>query len=114
VAAIFNNFGNLELATGNPKWATDNFNKAMQIWVEGGDATAIQLAITHLCMGRVHTLRRNISDALKSTSLAETLFLRTMGADKGFMAKYRFQRPPSTPKKKKKKKKRKGITKLTI
>jgi hypothetical protein len=94
VAAIYNNFGNLELATGNPKWATENYNRAMQIWVAGGDATAIQLAITHLCMGRVHTLRRNISEAFKSTSIAETLLLRTMGADKGFMAKYRFQRPP--------------------
>jgi hypothetical protein len=105
VAAIYNNFGNLELATGNPKSATENYNRAMQIWVAGGDATAIQLAITHLCMGRVPTLRRNISEALKSTSIAETLFLRTMGADKGFMAKYRFQRPPPHTKK--------GITRLT-
>jgi hypothetical protein len=88
VGGIYNNFGNLELATGNPKWATENYEKAIQIWVAGGDDAADQLALTHLCLGRVHTLRNNIDDAMKSTNLAETLFLHTTGADKGFMAKY--------------------------
>lgn len=88
VAAIYNNFGNLELSTGNPKWAKENFDRAMQIWVAGGDSTAIQLALTHLCVGRLHTLKQNIDEAWRETNLAETLFLRTMGADKGFMAKY--------------------------
>lgn len=88
MAAIYNNFGNLELSTGNPKWAKENFDRAMQIWVAGGDSTAIQLALTHLCVGRLHTLKQNIDEAWRETNLAETLFLRTMGADKGFMAKY--------------------------
>jgi hypothetical protein len=88
VAAIYNNFGNLELATGNPKWAMENYNRAIQIWMAGGDETADQLALTHLCIGRVHTLRKKFPAALESTTYAETLFLRTTGADKGFMAKY--------------------------
>jgi tetratricopeptide (TPR) repeat protein len=94
VAAIYNNFGNLELATGNPKWAKENYEKAIQIWNAAGDDAADQLALTHLCLGRVHTLQQNIGEALKSTSLAETLFLHTTGADKGFMAKYDSLRCP--------------------
>ncbi|KAG4441573.1 hypothetical protein IFR05_002958 [Cadophora sp. M221] len=90
MAAIYNNFGNLELSTGNPKWAKENFDRAMQIWVAGGDSTAIQLALTHLCVGRLHTLKRNIDEAWRETNLAETLFLRTMGADKGFMANVHY------------------------
>lgn len=63
-----------------------NFERATQIWVAGEDATAVQLALTHLCVGRLHTLRKAVGEAFKATNLAETIFLRTMGADKGFMA----------------------------
>ncbi|PMD12013.1 hypothetical protein NA56DRAFT_57621 [Hyaloscypha hepaticicola] len=90
MAAIYNNFGNLELATGNPKWATENYDKAIQIWVAGGDDAADQLALTHLCIGRVHTLRNNIEEAMRSTSVAEALFLHTTGANKGFMANVHY------------------------
>jgi hypothetical protein len=88
VAAIYNNFGNLELATGNPKWAMEHYERALQIWKDGGEETADQLALTQLCIARVHTLRNNIPEALRFTGFAKMLFSRTTGADKGFMAKY--------------------------
>lgn len=87
VAAIYNNLGNLELAQGNTEEAIEYFNRATQIWVDGGDATASRLALTYLCVGRVRMLQGNLADAMELTAWSEDLFIRTIGKDKGFMAK---------------------------
>jgi tetratricopeptide (TPR) repeat protein len=87
VAGIYNNLGNLELATGNTDEASSYYDKALQIWVEGGDDTASHLALTYLCVGRVHMLCGELKEANKLTSQAEALLLRTTGEGKGFMAK---------------------------
>jgi hypothetical protein len=57
------------------------------MWKKSGDGAAIQLAVTYLCMGRAKMLAGELNEAMKQTTLAESLFLRTIGADKGFMIK---------------------------
>jgi hypothetical protein len=88
VAAVFNNLGNAELATGNLEDSMDYFNRAIPIWKAGGDKTATHLALTYLCVGRVHMLQGKLSEAMKWTTQSDAFFVRTIGADKGFMAKY--------------------------
>ncbi|KAG4441817.1 hypothetical protein IFR05_002681 [Cadophora sp. M221] len=88
IAAIYNNLGNLELAMGNEIEAEEYYIQSMNIWLIGGDKTAEQMAITYLCLARFHMLQCNFSEAMRYTSLSETLFVRTMGADMGFMANY--------------------------
>ena len=86
---MFNNLGNLETASGNVTESQEYFEKASQIWKEGGDATATHLALTYLCMGRMHMLRLDLKEAERMTQLAESLFIRTVGkANKGFLALY--------------------------
>lgn len=88
VAAIYNNLGNAELATGNPEDSMAYFNRAIPIWRDGADSTAQHLALTYLCVGRVYMLQGRLLEALKMTSQADALFLRTTGPSTGFMAKY--------------------------
>jgi tetratricopeptide (TPR) repeat protein len=88
VAAIYNNLGNVELATGNPEDALRYFNLAIPIWKAGGDKTATHLALSYLCVGRVYMFQGKLIEALKMTSQSDTLFMRTVGGDRGFMAKY--------------------------
>jgi tetratricopeptide (TPR) repeat protein len=90
VAAINNNLGNVELATGNPEDALKCFDLAIPIWKAGGDKTATHLALSYLCVGRVYMLQGKLTDALRMTSQSDSLFMRTTGSDKGFMAKYYF------------------------
>jgi hypothetical protein len=79
--------GNLETATGNLQEARNYFDRAVQIWAQGRDETATTLAFTYLSAGRMHMLQGNLLEAMNLTQLAETLFIRTIGGDKGFMAK---------------------------
>ena len=87
VAASLNNTGNLELAAGFGDEAVDLYEEALEMWKLGGDGAAIPLALTYLCMGRAKMLKGDLNGAMKQTTLAESLFLRTIGADKGFMVK---------------------------
>lgn len=87
VAAIYNNLGNLELAQGNVEDAIDYYESALKIWIVGGDPTAEQLAVTYLCVARVHMLKGEYNEAMKFTQLSETLLIRTTGADMAFMAR---------------------------
>jgi len=86
IAAIYNNLGNLETASGNLDEAKDYYDRATMIWRAGGDKNASYLALTYLCVGRMHMLRGNLKDAEKWTSQAESLFVRTVGPNKGIMA----------------------------
>jgi len=86
VAAIYNNLGNLELASGNTEQAMEYFNHAIQIYESGGDSTATSLGITYLCIARVHVLRGNWKEAMKWTNLTEALFIRTIGSEKLMMS----------------------------
>jgi len=86
VASIYHNMGNLETARGNLQDSRNYFDKAISIWADGGDASASTLAFTYLCVGRMHMLQGNLTEAMNLTQLSEALFVRTMGADKGFMA----------------------------
>ena len=88
MASIYSNLGNVELATGNAEDASDYFDRSVKLWMEGGDTTAFNLAITYLNIGRLKKLRGQLDAAMRTTMLAESLFTRTMGADKGLMAKY--------------------------
>lgn len=83
---MYNNLGNLETASGNVTESQDYFERASLIWKEGGDATAGHLALTYLCMGRMHMLRLDLKEADRMIQLAESLFVRTVGANKSFMA----------------------------
>lgn len=86
MAAIYNNLGNLELASGNTDQSTEYFNRAIQIYESGGDKTATSLGITYLCIGRVNLLRRNLKEALRWTNKTEALFIRTIGSGELMMA----------------------------
>ncbi len=87
MAAIYHNFGNLELGSGNGYEAAEYYEQAMELWKAGGDEAAIPLALTYLCLGRTKMYEGDLNEALKHTTMAESLFLRTIGAEKGFMIK---------------------------
>jgi tetratricopeptide (TPR) repeat protein len=77
VAGIYNNLGNLETASGNLTEASDYFERATLIYIEGGDKTGFNLARTYLNLGRMHMLSGNFSEAETKIGLAESLYLRT-------------------------------------
>jgi tetratricopeptide (TPR) repeat protein len=76
VAGVYNNLGNLETASGNLAESSDYFERATLIWVAGGDATAYHLALTYLCVGRMHMLQAKFREAEKYMSLSESIFVR--------------------------------------
>lgn len=78
--------GNLETATANYDMAMEYFDRAVEIRVLQGDTAANQLALLHLCIGRVFSLRKDYEKANKMFSTAENLFVRTLGAEKHYMA----------------------------
>jgi hypothetical protein len=85
VAGVYNNLGNLETASGNLAESRDYFERATLIWIAGGDATAFQLALTYLCVGRMNMLKGNFKEAEKNTTLSESMFVR-LGAPSLAMA----------------------------
>jgi tetratricopeptide (TPR) repeat protein len=88
VASAYSNLGNVELASGNIEDASDYYDRSVKLWMEGGDATASNLALTYLNMARLQKLQGQLDVAMRTTMLSESLFARTTGTDKGFMAKY--------------------------
>lgn len=88
MAAIYNNLGNVELATGTVDDAIEYFNRAIPIWQTAGDSWATHLALTYLCVGRAYMFQGKLTDALRMTSQSDALFMRTIGKDRGFMAEY--------------------------
>lgn len=78
--------GNLETAAGDYDKAMEYFDRAVKIRLAQGDTAANQLALLYLCMGRVDSLRKDYDRALKMFGRAENLFVRTLGAEKHYMA----------------------------
>jgi len=74
--------GNLETAAGDYEKAKEYFNRAVRIRLAQGETAANQLALLYLCIGRVYTQEREFDKALKMFSMAENLFVRTLGAEK--------------------------------
>ena len=96
VGAIYHNLGNLETATGNLEDSTDYYDQATDIWIKGGDTTASQLALTYLCVGRVFVLQNKLTEARDMVARSEALFVRVLGADRGFTAQYVDLSPSSS------------------
>lgn len=78
--------GNLETATGYYDKAMEYFDRAVKIRIAQGDTAANQLALLYLCIGRVDYLRNDFDKANKMFNTAENLFVRTLGAEKHYMA----------------------------
>jgi len=85
VAGIYNNLGNLDLASNNVDDAIVWYNRSARIWKQGGDSTAANLALTYLCMARYLMLRGELDEALSMTTKSEALFSRTQGNEAGFI-----------------------------
>jgi len=90
IAAIYNNLGNIATASGNLDEAKEHYERAMMIWLPGGDKNATYLALTYLCVGRMHMLRGNLIKAEEMTTQAESLFTRTIGPGRGVLANVHF------------------------
>ncbi|KAH8602769.1 hypothetical protein B0O99DRAFT_587847 [Bisporella sp. PMI_857] len=86
VGTIHNNLGNLETASGDFAVAEEHYKRASLIWQNGQDETAYQLALTYLCLGRMHILQRELDEADRIVARAEILFIRLLGGDKGLMS----------------------------
>lgn len=84
--------GNLESASKNFDEAMEYFKRAIAIRVEGGnvrdDTAAILLAVSYLCVSRVHFLKEDYETALNMCAQSEALFFRTSGANAQFMAQF--------------------------
>lgn len=87
MADIYHNYGDLELAADNPEIAMQYFDRATKIWISEGDSTTPQLALTYLHTGKAHMLRGDLSEALRFTTFAESLLVRTIGAEKEALTK---------------------------
>jgi len=91
MASAYSNLGNVELASGNIEDASDYYDRSVKLWMEGGDATASNLALTYLNMARLQKLQGQLDVAMRTTMLSESLFARTTGTDKGFMANVHYE-----------------------
>jgi hypothetical protein len=80
--------GNVESACNNLVEAMDYFNRAVPIRLAAGDSAASLLALTYICIARVHFLKEEYDEAFRMTAQSESLFVRSSGADNHFLAKY--------------------------
>jgi tetratricopeptide (TPR) repeat protein len=84
--------GNLESASNNFDQAMEYFKRAINIRVDESnnkdDTAAILLAVSYLCVSRVHFLKENYETALNMVAQSEALFFRTSGANAQFMAQF--------------------------
>jgi tetratricopeptide (TPR) repeat protein len=87
IAISLHNMGDLEAATGHYAKALDFYKRSVNIRLAVGDSVALQLGTTYLGIGRCHAYYRNFAEARRYFCAAEHLFVRTVGADKYFMAK---------------------------
>ena len=78
--------GNLESAQGNFETAQTLFDRAVAIRDAQGETAANQLALLYLCIGRNLFWQKQYDEAEKTYAKAENLFVRTLGADKSYMA----------------------------
>lgn len=92
---ILHNLGNLESARGHYDEALEFFHRSREIRIRQGDLAASQLALSNLCIGRLHTLWGNNEEATKWLSQAELLFVRTLNTSKHYIAQYVSKVSPS-------------------
>lgn len=85
-AISMHNLGNMEHAAGNYDQALQYFGRAVEIRLKIGDAVALHLATTYLGIGRCYAEQKKFDDSVKMYGQAEQLFVRTLGAQKHFMA----------------------------
>lgn len=86
-AISLHNIGNLESATGHYEKALEYYRRSVEIGLKIGDKAALLLGMTYLGIGCCHAHYKNFSEARRFFGQAEQLFVRTLGADKYFMAK---------------------------
>lgn len=88
--------GNLESASKNLDEAMEYFKRAIAIRVDGGngkdDLAAILLAVSYLCVSRVHFMKEDYETALNMVAKSEALLFRTSGAN-AFMAQFVLLNP---------------------
>lgn len=87
IAISLHNMGNLEAAMGHYDEALAYYKRAVDIRLAIGDRAALLLGTTYLGIGRCHAYYKNFAEARRFYGQAEQLFVRTVGADKYFMAK---------------------------
>lgn len=84
--------GNLESASNNFDEAMDYFNRSIAIRVNDvnnkDDTAAVLLAVSYLCVSRVHFLKEEYEPSLNMVAQSEALFFRTSGANAQFMAQF--------------------------
>jgi tetratricopeptide (TPR) repeat protein len=84
--------GNIESASNNFDEAMEYFKRAIAIRVDDvnnkDDTAAILLAVSYLCVSRVHFLKEDYETSLNMCAQSEALFFRTSGANAQFMAQF--------------------------
>jgi hypothetical protein len=80
--------GNLESACDNLDEAMEYFNRAVALRLAAGDIAAGLLAITYICIARVHYLKQMYEESYKMTAQSEALFVRTAGENNNWLAQY--------------------------
>ncbi|PVH79051.1 TPR-like protein [Cadophora sp. DSE1049] len=85
-SSSLHNMGHLETTSENLVEATDYLQRAIEIRLAGGDAASNLLAISYLCLGRVHFLQEEYEKAFDIVAQSEALFFRTSGANAPLMA----------------------------
>jgi tetratricopeptide (TPR) repeat protein len=87
VAVSLANLGNLETAEEHFDEARDLLQRAAAIREKIGDPAATMLALTYLQIGRVDSLTKDYSAALKNLQKSEALFNRQTGS-RDYLAEY--------------------------
>lgn len=78
--------GNMEFATNNLPEAMHFYRRSLQIRLAAGDEAASLIALSYLCIARVHLFWSEYDKALSVLNQSEALYLRTVGAGAHLMA----------------------------
>lgn len=86
VGISLHNLGNMEHSAGNYDRALSYYGQAVEIRLRIGDAVAFHITLTYLGIGRCFAAQKKFDEAMRMYAQAEQLFVRTLGAQKYFMA----------------------------
>jgi tetratricopeptide (TPR) repeat protein len=73
-------------AIGDYDDAMQFFQKAIEIRNKQGEEAANQLGLLYLCIARVYSLQQKWDETERNLNKSENLFVRTIGAEKHYMA----------------------------